>query len=494
MTSVPVARSQVRLVADPRRLITKPYVIADQGPAEGRSRAERLIDRILALSPSEVADTLAALRRNFGHRHADLDSVFLQGFSAVTHSVPGVAGLSDDVRLLIGAYCSHEYSIEGAALTNPSIVPDPDQADVPDGWLRVIVSVRAIGEGHISAIEFRTGMVGPDGSIDLDEPGIPITGERRLPDFDKSDFSARLDELGVLAGLVERVLTDLDDRFTMAALEQASAELRNREPPSEDVESAVHSLHWLASSNYELAFPTESAISQRVLFPSGPTESHGMEDARFVRFIESNGSVRYYATYTAYDGLRVLPQLIETVDFRTFEISTLSGRAARNKGMAIFPRSVGGRYVALGRSDGESNYIMRSDDIRSWDESEKIQVPAYPWDLLQVGNAGSPMETEAGWLVVTHGVGPMRRYTLGAMLLDIDDPGRVIGELREPLLEPDEGERDGYVPNVVYSCGSLIHGDRLVIAYGASDTVTKFATVPVDPLLAKLAGGAHRSA
>lgn len=490
MTSaIPVARSHVRLLPDPRRLITKPYLPylgADHGPVEDKSRVERLIDRVLALSPGEVRDSLQHLRLGFDQRHPDLDRVFLQGLSAVAHLVPGATGLSDDVRLLMGAYFVHEYSIEGAALTNPSIVAAPDQEGVPGGSLRVIVSLRAVGEGHVSAIEFRTGMVEPDGSIDLEEPGVPVTGDLRSPTFDKGAFSVRLDEMGVFEGLVGRVLDDLDERFTMADLDLAFADLHRDEAHAVDAESAIHSLRWLALSNYELSFPTESAVSQRVLFPSGPTESHGMEDARFVRFVERDGSARYYATYTAFDGLRILPQLIETTDFRTFRIATLSGRAARNKGMAIFPRSVGGRYAALGRSDGESNYLMRSDDIRIWAESEQIQIPTYPWELMQIGNCGSPIETEAGWLVVTHGVGPMRRYTLGAILLDIDSPHRVIGHLREPLLVPEETERDGYVPNVVYSCGSLIHGDRLVIAYGASDTFTGFATVALDPLLAEL--------
>jgi predicted GH43/DUF377 family glycosyl hydrolase len=493
MPIIPVTRSQVRLMADPTRFITKPYVAADQNPDEDRSRAGRLVDRILGLSPSEAVATLAELRRTFDHRHPDLDRVFLRGFSAVASTVAGAAELPADMQLLIGAYVMHEYAIEGAALTNPSIVPHPDQAHVPDGSLRVIVSVRAVGEGHISAIEFRTGTVDSVGDIDLEAPGTPLTGDHTRPTFAKAAFTSRLEEMGGLAGPVQRLLGDLENRFTMADLDRESEGLRRREEHSEQVESAIRSLHWLASSNYEVDFPAGSIISQRVLFPSGPTESHGMEDARFVRFVEADGSARYYATYTAYDGFRVLPQLIETSDFQSFRIATLSGREARNKGMALFPRPVGGQYMALGRSDGESNFLMRSDDIRFWDESKRIQVSMHPWDLMQIGNAGSPIETEAGWLVVTHGVGPMRRYTLGALLLDLDEPERVIGSLAEPLLEPNEEERDGYVPNVVYSCGSLIHRGRLVIAYGASDTITSFATVPVDRLLAELTRGPHRT-
>jgi predicted GH43/DUF377 family glycosyl hydrolase len=483
--AIPVTRSHIRLAPDPRRIITKPYLIADPGPVEGKNRVERLIDRILSLSDDEVRDTLAELRLGFGERHTDLDEVFLRGFGAVAGSVPD-ATLSSDRRLLIGAYFVHEYSIEGAALTNPSIVPHPDQAGAPDGSVQVVVSVRAVGEGHISAIEFRTGTVGPDGGIDLEEPGVPLSGERRAPTFDRAAFAAALREMDVFEDQVWRVLSGLDDPFTLNDLDLACADLCRSEENSAESQSAVHALHWLASSNYELAFPTGSSISQRVLFPSGPTESHGMEDARFVRFVEPSGAVRYLATYTAYDGLRVLPQLIETPDFETYRIATLAGRAARNKGMALFPRPVGGRYAALGRSDGENNFLMWSDDLRTWDESEQIQIPTEPWELMQIGNAGSPIETGAGWLVITHGVGPMRRYGLGAILLDIDDPRRVIGHLRDPLLMPDEDERDGYVPNVVYSCGSLVHDDRLVIAYGASDTFTTFGSVPLDRLLTEI--------
>jgi predicted GH43/DUF377 family glycosyl hydrolase len=273
----------------------------------------------------------------------------------------------------------------------------------------------------------------------------------------------------------------------MADLDAALASLRRREGSSIAVQHVAQVMHWLATSNYELTFPPDSKLSQRVLFPSGLTESRGMEDVRLARFVGDDGSVTYYATYTAFDGFNILPQLIETADFRSFRIATLNGPAARNKGIAIFPRLIDGKFAALARCDGESNYFMQSDNIRFWHEAEQIQVPARPWELMQIGNSGSPIETEAGWLVMTHGVGPMRQYALGAILLDIDDPQEVIGHLREPLLLPDETERDGYVPNVVYSCGSLIHRDRLVIAYGASDTSTGFATVEVDALLTALA-------
>jgi predicted GH43/DUF377 family glycosyl hydrolase len=278
--------------------------------------------------------------------------------------------------------------------------------------------------------------------------------------------------MGAEAEIVGQAMGHLSDRFTMADLDSALADLERRQGFSIAVQHATQVMRWLASSNYELNFPHSSDLSQRVLFPSGPSESHGMEDARLVRFTEADGSVVYYATYTAYDGFSILPQLIETTDFSTFRIATLNGRAAR--------------YAALARSDGESNHLMVSDHVRFWHESDRIQMPTRPWELIQIGNAGSPIETEAGWLVVTHAVGAMRRYVLGAILLDIDDPCRVIGNLREPLLVPEDSERDGYVPNVVYSCGSLVHDDQLVIAYGASDTSAGFASVSLDALLGQL--------
>lgn len=485
MPTLPVTRSHVSLLMDPRRLIAKPYIPEEDG-AGGNGRVDRLVHRVLALPPAEVADTLEELRERFGERHVDLDEVFTHGFLAISHLVPDAAGLPDDMRRLIGAYFVHEYSLEGAALTNPSIVPDLDQTGVPVGSLRVIVSLRAVGEGHVSSIEFRTGLVGPSGDIDVAAAGSPITGFRQSPMFDKALFTAKLTEMGAANDLVHRVLLNLEDRFTMADLDAALADLGTHEASANAVHHVTQVMHWLASSNYEITFPPESEVSQRVLFPHGPTESRGMEDARLVQFIEPDGSIVYYATYTAYDGFNILPQLIETADFQTFRIATLNGPAAVNKGIGIFPRHIAGRYAALARCDGESNYLMLSEHIRFWHDAEQIQMPTRPWELMQIGNAGAPIETEAGWLVVTHGVGPMRQYTLGAILLDIDDPCRVIGHLREPLLVPNEDERDGYVPNVVYSCGSLIHGNQLVVAYGASDTSTSFATVPVDALLAEL--------
>lgn len=486
MPQIPVVRSRVRLAPDPTRRIVRPYLPPDGSTLSGPNRVERIIERVHSLTTREVSATLGEVRERFGGRYDDLDNVLLTGLSALERWIPESSDLSEDKRRLIGAYFLHEYSVEGAALTNPSIVVHPDQKGLANGVVRVLVSLRAVGEGHISSIEFRTGEIGPGGEIELSEPRSPASGTRNTPLFDKAVFNAKLEALETDGDLIHIALSSLPDQFTMTALDTVLSALESTPHVSTGAQQIIHTMHWLASSNYEMTFAAETDVSQRILAPSGPAESHGMEDARFVQFTESDGSTSYYGTYTAFDGFNILPQLIETPDFRTFRIATLNGSAAVNKGIALFPRRIGGRFAALGRSDGESNWFMMSDHVRFWEEADRIQVPARPWELIQIGNAGTPIETEAGWLVITHGVGPMRQYALGAILLDIDDPGRVIGHLHDPLLVPNEDERDGYVPNVVYSCGSLIHGSNLIVAYGASDTSAGFATVSVHALLEAL--------
>ncbi len=485
MGAVPVVRSDVHLRPDPSRVVTRAFV-PGTSVHDGRDRAQHIVERVLALHPDEVTRTLAAVRDGFSARHTDLEATWASRFDALGRWIDDPAAPTADTRALLGAYFTHEYAIEAAALTNPSIVPAPDQSGLPDGSLRVVVSLRAIGEGHISSIEFRTGVVTADGQVRIDPPEPPVHGERHRPLLDRGLFGQKLVEMGVGPEHIEEALAQLDDRFTIAELETSLAEVDDTSLDSQDRDHVHQSIHWLAASNYELTFPPGSALSQRVVFPAGPAESRGMEDARFVRFEEPGEPAVYYATYTAYDGFHILPQLIETSEFETFRVATLNGVAARNKGMALFPRTVGGRFAALGRIDNENTYLLRSDNIRFWRDSQRIQVPVQPWELIQIGNSGSPLETEAGWLVITHGVGPMRSYALGAVLLDLDDPSRVLGALTEPLLVATDDERDGYVPNVVYSCGSLIHGDQLVLAYGASDTTSTFATASVDALLTEL--------
>ncbi|HSJ91685.1 MAG TPA: glycoside hydrolase family 130 protein [Ilumatobacter sp.] len=450
-----------------------------------------VVQRIMAMSEAEVTEALRTALDDFAGRHRDLDGVLEQNVEILAAHIGDVcvpaASNSRDRRRLIGAYFTHEYSIEAAALGNPSIVAAPDQSGLAAGEARFVMSLRAIGEGHRSSIEFRSGVISADAAVRLDATAAHATTGNRTPDvYDKHFFRTKLDDMAMLNDVEHRVLARLTDRFTMADLEAAIAALDGDGIERSISGETTRALHWLASSNYRTAFPTSLDISERVLFPSGPTESHGMEDARFVRFVDDDGAVTYFATYTAFDGRQILPQLLETADFAEFRVSTLAGRSAHNKGLAIFPRRIDGNYVALGRHDNVNNFIMMSPDVRVWHDATVIQEPERPWELMQLGNCGSPVETEAGWLVITHGVGPFRQYSLGALLLDLDDPCRVIGHLKDPLLGPAADERDGYVPNVVYSCGSMIHADHLVLPYGYADVGASIATIRVDELLSRL--------
>jgi predicted GH43/DUF377 family glycosyl hydrolase len=484
---IPVTRTPVRLRPDARRVVTKPFMPGAHIPSNGHARARQVIDRILGLSEREVTSTLTAARTQFTDRHQDLDGVLLRNYGSVAGLIEDADSLTRDQQLLVGAYFTHEYAIEAVALSNPSIVPAPDQSDLGPGQQRFILSLRAIGEGHLSSIEFRSGMIDSSGHIAVDAPSRFATiGERREPLYQHRAFRVKLQELGVLNEISGFVLDPLPAKFSLEQLEAAIADLDRRGFDRAVAYETTRIIHWVAASNYRVEFDADSDISDRVIFPSGPAESQGMEDARFVRFSHDDGTVLYYAIYTAFDGFQILPQLIETADFRRFRISTLNGEAARNKGMALFPRMIDGRYAALSRQDNESNFLMFSDDVRHWHEPFLIQQPELPWELMQLGNCGSPLETDVGWLVITHGVGPLRRYALGAILLDIDDPRRVIGHLAEPLLVPTESERDGYVPNVVYSCGSMIHGDDLVIPYGFSDLGSGIASIPLADILSRL--------
>jgi predicted GH43/DUF377 family glycosyl hydrolase len=486
----------VRLVPDARRVITKPFLPREEVYPDGSSRMQIVLERILAMPEDEVTDTFAAARDGFAGRHRDLDATIERNFTVASarldHLELLTRPLSPDRRRLIGAYFTHEYSIEAAALGNPSIVAAPDQTGLEGGQVRFIMSLRAIGEGHISSIEFRSGVVSSDATVRLDPPSrFAATGERSPHAYDKQFFRTKLDDLSMLNDIEARVLARLDGRFTMADLESAIGAITDDGTEPSISGETTRVLHWLASSNYRTSFPTTSDISERVLFPSGATESHGMEDARFVRFVDDDGAVTYYATYTAFDGHQILPQLLETTNFTDFRIATLSGRVAHNKGMALFPRRIGGKFVALSRHDNVNNFLMTSSDVRVWRDATVIQEPERPWELMQLGNCGSPLETDAGWLVITHGVGPFRRYTLGALLLDLDDPTRVIGHLKEPLLSAEDDERDGYVPNVVYSCGAMIHAGHLVLPYGYADVGASVATIRLDELLSALTRSAR---
>jgi predicted GH43/DUF377 family glycosyl hydrolase len=486
MRRLTIIKTPHRFGPDPHRVIAKPHLPGEAVySSDGRSRVKVVLERILAVPDSEVAAVLASVLSNFAHRHRDFTQVLHHHFQMIAHHLEQGVTLSEDRRLLTGAYFTHEYSIEAAALFNPSMVPAPDQGGLASGQQRFIMSVRAVGEGHISSIGFRTGVIDESCSLTFDPvSNYAITGHRARPQYEKNLFSHKLGELGADNQITSHVLDSLPDRFSFDELERSLALLdEKRVVPQVIAFETVKIIHLLASSNYLAVYPRESPVSERVLFPAGPKESQGMEDARFVRFMHDDGSVVYYATYTAFDGLEVLPQLIETADFVSFRVATLNGAHSRNKGMALFPRLIGGKYTMLSRSDCENTYLMRSDNVRFWNETQLLRTPQRAWELIQIGNCGSPIETEAGWLVLTHGVGPMRRYAIGAMLLDLEDPSRAIAHLPEPLMVPEPDEREGYVPNVLYSCGSMVHRDHLVLPYGFSDGGIKIALVRLADLL-----------
>lgn len=485
MSRIEIRRTRHRLLPHPRRVLGKPYIPGEEVLLRGPSRAHLLLERILAIPEARVGALNEEILQRFEGRHHRLRDTLERQFEAVAHLVAEARSVSPQRRLLIGAYFTHEYSIEGAALFNPSIVPAPDQRGVPSGSKRFVMSLRAVGEGHLSSIEFRSGVLDADGGIAIEEVGTRLVAGRRTPPahFDRAHFTAKLAELDANNELSAGVLARLPAKFTLEELEASLTALEEHGPPHAIWFETVKIIRVLTSSNYVTTFPADSKLSERVLFPAGPNETRGMEDARFVRYTGDDGAVTYYATYTAYDGFSILPQLIETEDFERFTISTLHGAAAQNKGMALFPRPIGGKHVMLSRKDRENLHLATSSDVHQWDDVSELYRPLHEWELLQIGNCGSPIETEAGWLVLTHGVGPMRRYAIGALLLDIDDPHRVLGHLSEPLLEPDEREREGYVPNVVYTCGAIVHGGDLIVPYGFSDSGVAIAQLRLAEVL-----------
>ena len=471
------------LLPDRSRVLMRPFWPGSE------SIAKRIVARVMLLPELEVAGQLRQVLGEFDDRHENIKEFFLGRFARVKHHLDGQAQPSRERQMLIGSYFSHEYSPESAALFNPSIVPHPDQSDLPAGSLRFLLSLRATGEGHISSVVFRSGIVGAQHRISVTPPGPLLAEPQRVPDprYEKALFGRKLQEARVQDNSCRRVLNQLPEQFTLNELRRVLLEiLQHPEPSDATAEHAARGILLLAESNYEVNFAPTSRPSQRVLFPSSPSQSNGIEDARFVRFRNEDGSFTYYATYTAYDGKITLPQLLETPDFLYFNFSTLNGPAVQNKGMALFPRKVNGQYAMLSRQDDENLLLMFSDNVRFWQTPRLLLSPAQPWEFFKIGNCGSPIETEAGWLVLSHGVGPMRKYCLGAFLLDLNNPTRVIRRLREPLLSPNETERDGYVPNVVYSCGALLHGRELVIPYAMSDYATSFAIVSLDDLLAAM--------
>ncbi len=405
----------IKLHADPKRVITLPSLYP------GLDRVKRIYQRIVDLSLDESENLLHKTSKQFKHRHKNIESIYLKNFHFFKDQYPSLAELSEVKKLLLGAMLTKEYSIQSAALFNPSMVPHPDQSGLKAGQKRFIISLRSVGEGHISSIEFRSGIVDEKGNLTLDET---------------SKYS--------LCGEVF------------------------------DVEE----------NSYKLRFPEDSLLSERVLFPQTEQESMGMEDVRLVLF-DDGETQTYYGTYTAYNGREIRSQLFETKDFLNFQIHSLTGKATADKGMAIFPEKVNCKYAITSRQSGENISIMFSDDLLHWDDFQLLMEPKYPFEFSQIGNCGSPIKTEKGWLLLTHGVGPMRHYTISAALLDINDPTKVISRLERPLIWAGEDEREGYVPNVVYSCGAMLHGDILFIPYAMSDSMAGFAWLKLNDLLAE---------
>jgi predicted GH43/DUF377 family glycosyl hydrolase len=474
-----VKRKANKIIGDTSRVISLLHL-----PDE-KYRIAKIIQRIMSMSETAAKNLIAQVMVDFSGRHEDIGHIFERHLNEVKDYLPQDTMLSDVQRALIGAYFTKEYAIESAALFNPSIVPHPDQSHLKKGSLRFVMSLRATGEGHVSSIVFRSGVLDRQNAFLFDPLSDFVeTPELQLdPVYKRNPFQLKLNEMGAGNEITAHILNQLPEDFTYTELIEKIEILREKPQFSEvHQKRTFREMRWLADSNYEVSFHADHRISERVIFPVSKNESRGIEDARFVQFFNDNGEVVYFATYTAYNGT-ILPQLIETKDFIKFNILTLNGNAVQNKGMALFPRKIAGRYAMLSRQDGENNHIMFSDNIHFWQESQIIQEPEYPWEFIQIGNCGSPLETNEGWIVLTHGVGPMRKYCIGAILLDLEKPTKIIARLEEPLLAPHEKEREGYVPNVVYSCGALIHNNELVIPYAMSDINSGIATVAVSELL-----------
>jgi len=463
-------------------------VIAKPFMPRNEQRILAIIKRVLDMNEQARQELLSTVFERFVTRHKDLEKALLSSFNAIRPFVSRDDSITHGTKLLLGSFFTHEYSVESTALFNPSIVIHPDQEEVNPGSVRFLLSLRALGEGHISSIVFRSGILDSSGGIALDSvcPFIEVPEVELDPKYDANTFRLKLRELRADNPVSDAILSRLGISFSYEELLESVQQERQTTKDTIGRRRTIEAVLWIAQSNYEERFRQSSRLEERVVFPVSEDESNGIEDARFVRFIEEDGSMRYYATYTAYDGHDILPMILETRDFIEFRMRTLNGLYAKDKGMALFPRRINGKYAMVGRHDGENLYYLESDNIHFWNESRRIIGPQMEWELVQIGNCGSPVETDAGWLLLTHGVGPMRRYCIGVILLDKENPSQVIGRLEKPLLEPLEHEREGYVPNVVYSCGSIIHSNRLIVPYALSDTSSGIAVVPVEEVVQEL--------
>jgi predicted GH43/DUF377 family glycosyl hydrolase len=474
-----VTRLDHRIDPDPSRVIARPFIPG------GEARIRGIIERVLAIPEESALNMLDRLEAHFRVNHPEIEEILLEHFEEVEPYLPTLPALSDKRKRLIGAYFTMEYALEAAALFNPSMVPALDQSGIPKGSTRFLMSLRATGEGHISSIVFRRGVIHEDHRIIMETGSfyrrpLKVRENRTYP---KSTYSLKLREMEGENPLADRVLAGLGDEFTFKELCSALETLGDGDVETPAVMETREDMLSLARANYQIELPDDVDASAAVIFPHSENESRGLEDLRLVRFKEEDGTDVLYGTYTAYNGFHIIPQMIEVRERSNINVHTLSGKYAQNKGMALFPRKVGGQYVMSGRIDNENLYIMKSDHPLVWNHAQVVQTPKFPWELVQLGNCGSPLETKEGWLLLTHGVGPMRQYCIGAVLMDLEDPTKIIRQSREPLMMPRGEERQGYVPNVVYSCGAMIHNDVLVIPYAMSDISSSFATITMDDVL-----------
>lgn len=487
-----VKRLPITLESDDRRVIVRPFIM-------GPERVASLFARLDLLPDDQVDATLANVRAQYESRHDDLLATFTEHYDAGAALVGFCSNWGLPRRLLAGAYLTMEYSVDSAALFNPSLVALPDQDGVAPGALRVVMSLRATGEGHVSSIVFHTGTITAAGDVKLDPPAKNLTrAKMQLPRlYSKATFEQRMTEMKLPLAIVGRVIDALADPFDLPQLHALITEFKGSTSPEHTETIRIfNAIEQIAATNYRVHLDARDQLNELVIFPLGKEESRGIEDLRLVRFVDDDSKVSYYGTYTAYDGTRTVPKMLFTSDFKTFEVFSMNGEAALNKGMALFPRKIDGKYVVCSRIDGENLYIAKSDSLHHWPTADKIMQPLDPWEFMQLGNCGSPIETPEGWLLLTHGVGPMRSYSIGAILLDLEDPSKVIGHLAEPLIVPDEQEREGYVPNVVYTCGLLEHKGKLYVPYAQADKRTGLAVIELDELMTKLTrspvvAGAH---
>ncbi len=483
---IKLSRKNIYFRPDSKRVLARYFNLSDE-------RKGKVILRILALNKTEKEETLNQLLRNFSNRHRNIIDIWEDNFkkcmrSNLDQNILKYPYLYKD-KLLIGAYFTMEYSVESAAFFNPSIVESPDQTRLGNDEKRIILSFRAIGEGHVSSIVFRTGIIDDNLDIKLDKVSALLERPKQIKNYVyyKKDFFNKLFTLDCVTDqFYNIVFNKFPDSFIYEELRLLIHDLRKEYGYDSKYDQFLNHLFWLASSHYQITYSIETSISERVIFPVSDTEKNGIEDARFLKFNHGNGKFTYYATYTAYDGINIMPKLLSTKDFVTFKIQPINGKIA-NKGSALFPRKIKGKYAMLCRIDGEKNYISFSNDLINWQEDIiLLNEPQYSWEFIQVGNCGAPIETDKGWLILTHSVGPMREYTISASLLDLEDPTKIIGSLKEPLLYPNQEEREGYVPNVVYSCGQIIHHGFLIIPYAMSDHSSTYATINLDDLLTEL--------